>query len=216
MHLECLPAKGQKALGWFKNIAAKKHLVLAGGTALALQLGHRISVDLDFFTSDAFSTESMIQEIKRFKLDYQILQEEEGSLTAIVNGVKVSVFKYHYPFTDLKVRIKGIPVAGILDIASMKVIAITQRGAKRDFADLYFILQDTPFRKVAVNMIRRFGAERVNPLLIGKALVFFDDAEGDPEPQYLREKPEWKDIRKFFKKNVKQLVFDLQNAKEEP
>ncbi|MBI5196498.1 MAG: nucleotidyl transferase AbiEii/AbiGii toxin family protein [Nitrospirae bacterium] len=215
MHLECLPAKGQKALGWFKNIAAKKHLILAGGTALALQLGHRISVDLDFFTMDDFSSESLIQEIKRLKFDYQILQEEAGSLTVIVNSVKVSVFRYHCPFTDLKVKIKSIPVASILDIAAMKVIAITQRGAKRDFADLYFILQDTPFRKVAANMLRRFGTERVNPLLIGKALVFFNDAEGDPEPQYLRDKPDWKDIKRFFKKNVKQIVFDLQNAKEE-
>ena len=54
--------------------------------------------------------------------------------------------------------------------------------------------------------------ERINPLLIGKALVFFDDAEADPELQYLRDKPDWKDVKKFFRKNVKQMVIDLQSA----
>lgn len=214
MRLECLPVNGQKMLGLFRNIAVNRHLVLAGGTALALQLGHRVSADLDFFTAEEFSTEALIQEIKGFKLAWQILQEEAGGLTVIVNGVKVSVLRYPYPFIDFNGRIKGIPVAGLMDIAAMKVIAITQRGAKRDFVDLYFILQDTPFWKIAANMLRRFGPEKVNPLLLGKALVFFDDAEADPEPQYLKEKPEWKDIKRFFKQNVKQMVLDLQNAKE--
>lgn len=214
MHLECLPPEGQQLLGLFKDIAADNHLVLAGGTALALQLGHRISVDLDFFTEDDFSIEVLIQEINKFKLGCRILQEGAGTLTCIVNGVKVSFLRYPYPFMEIPRRVKDIPVAGILDIAAMKVIAIAQRGAKRDFVDLYFILQDTPFWKVAANMMKRFGAERVNPLLIGKALVFFDDAEADPEPRYLRDKPDWKDIKKFFRKNVKQMVLDLQGAKE--
>lgn len=214
MHLECLPPEGQKLLRRFKDIASDNHLVLAGGTALALKLGHRISVDLDFFTGDDFSTESLIQEINKFKLGCRILQEGAGTLTCIVDGVKVSVLRYPYPFMEKAGRVKGIPVAGILDIAAMKVIAITQRGAKRDFVDLYFILQDTPFWKVAANMMNRFGAERITPLLIGKALVFFNDAEADPEPQYLRDKPDWKDIKKFFRKNVKQVVLDLESAKE--
>jgi len=214
MHIECLPPDGQKLLRRFKDIASDKHLVLAGGTALALQLGHMISVDLDFFTGDDFSTESLIQEINKFKLSCQILQEGAGTLTCIVNGVKVSVLRYPYPFMEKAGRVKGIPVAGILDIAAMKVIAITQRGAKRDFVDLYFIMQETPFWKVAANMMKRFGVERLTPLLIGKALVFFDDAEVDPEPQYLRGKPDWKDIKKFFRKNVKQVVLDLESAKD--
>jgi len=214
MHIECLPPEGQKLLGRFKEIAAENHLVLAGGTALALQLGHRISVDLGFFTGDDFSTESLIQEINKLKLSCQILQEGAGTLTCIVNGVKVSVLRYPYPFIETAGRVKGIPVAGILDIAAMKVIAITQRGAKRDFVDLYFIMQNVPFWKVAANMMNRFGAERITPLLIGKALVFFDDAEADPEPQYLRDKTDWKDIKKFFRKNVKQVVLDLESAKD--
>src|SRR4030067_3330507 len=127
MHIECLPPEGQRLLRRFKDIASDNHLVLAGGTALALQLGHRISVDLDFFTRDDFSTESLIQEINKFKLGCQILQEVAGTLTCIVSGVKVSVLRYPYPFMETAGRVKDIPVAGILRIAAIKGKAINQR-----------------------------------------------------------------------------------------
>jgi hypothetical protein len=202
-------------LSSLKGIILKNRFVLAGGTALALQLGHRLSIDLDFFTQSEFSTESILQEIQKLRLNPQVLQEERGALTTIIEGAKVSMFHYPYAFIDKIVNIKGAPVAGILDIASMKIIAISQRGAKRDFIDLYFILQDTPFWKIAQNMIERYGANRINPVLIGKSLVYFRDAENEPEPQYRRkEKPKWEAIKKFFIKNIQQMVIDLQKARE--
>ncbi|MBI5327879.1 MAG: hypothetical protein HZB80_06265 [Deltaproteobacteria bacterium] len=71
----------------------------------------------------------------------------------MVNEVKVSMLYYPYPFLDKKLHWKGVDIAGIIDIAAMKVMAIAQRGAKRDFVDLYLILKDIPFRKIAENMI---------------------------------------------------------------
>lgn len=215
MHIKCLPKHGQKVLSSLKGIILKNHFILAGGTALALQLGHRISVDLDFFTQSEFSTESILQEVQNLRLDPQLLQEERGTLTTLIEGVKVSMFYYPYPFIEKIVNIKGVPIAGILDIASMKIIAISQRGAKRNFIDLYFILQNIPFWKIAQNMIERYGANRINPVLIGKSLVYFRDAENDPEPQYCRKAmPKWEVIKRFFIKNVRQMVIDLQKAKE--
>lgn len=106
-----------------------------------------------------------------------------------------------------------MPVAGILDIASMKVIAISQRGTKRDFIDLYVILQEVPFHKIAEHMINRFGKERINPLHIGKSLVYFSDAESNPEPEYVKGKEiKWDKIKKFFKGHAKQFVLDLDIA----
>lgn len=215
-HIKCLPKHGQKVLSSLKGIIHKNHFILAGGTALALQLGHRISVDLDFFTQNEFSTESILQEMQKFRLNPQLLQEERGALTTLIEGVKVSMFHYPYPFIDKIVNLKGVLIAGILDIASMKIIAISQRGAKRDFIDLYFILQNIPFWKIAQNMIERYGANRINPVLIGKSLVYFRDAENDPEPQYCgKAMPKWEVIKRFFIKNVQQMVIDLQKAKEE-
>ncbi len=125
------------------------------------------------------------------------------------------MFQYPYPFMGKNKELDGIPTAAIIDIASMKVMAISQRGAKRDFVDLYFILQDIPFWKIAENLIKRFGKERINPVHIGKSMVYFNDAEVDPNPKYCKGKEsDWKTVKKFFSKNLHQMVIDLHNAKE--
>lgn len=213
MYTECLPANGKRVLRRLKGIVRSHRFVMAGGTALALQIGHRVSVDLDFFSEEPFSTGFLFKEMEDAGLNPTLMLEEEGTLTTDVEGVKVSMLRYPYPFVDKKVRWEGFVLAGILDIAAMKVIAISQRGAKRDFVDLYFILQDIPFRKIAENMVNRYGPNRINPVNIGKSLVYFDDAEEDPEPLYLKKGGTgWKDVKTFFKKNVKQMVLDLQDA----
>ncbi|MEW6215946.1 MAG: nucleotidyl transferase AbiEii/AbiGii toxin family protein [Nitrospirota bacterium] len=107
-------------------------------------------------------------------------------------------------------------IAGVLDIATMKVIAISQRGTKRDFIDMYFILQDIPFHKVARHMIKHFGKERINPVHIGKSLVYFSDAESNPEPEYIRvREASWDKVKKFFKGHIKQFVLDLTTTVKE-
>ena len=213
MHTECLLPQGQKLLGILKGIVHKHNFTLAGGTALALQIGHRVSVDFDFFSEKQFSTDALYREFQKAGLKAIVQQETEGTLTAMVHGVKVSMLYYPYPFLDKELNWKGIDIAGIIDIAAMKVMAITQRGAKRDFVDLYFILKDIPFRKIAENMIERYGADRLNAINIGKAIVYFSDADIDPDPQYCgKERPDWKDIKKFFVKNVRQMVIDMQEA----
>lgn len=180
---------------------------------MALHLGHRISIDLDFFTNVNFKVESIISGIRKKGHPFRIISEGEEYLIVDVDGIKVSLFKYEYPFMEKPVFYKGVQVAGILDIASMKVIAISQRGTKRDFIDLFFILQDMPFHKVAEHMVRRFGRERINPIHIGKSLVYFSDAESNPDPEYINGKElSWDNVKKFFRHHVKQFVFDLDMA----
>ncbi len=213
MHTECLPPVALRVLTDLKETVRAHKFVLAGWTAAALHLGHRMSVDFDFFTETPFSTDKVFQEIKKTGRTVETLQEERDTLTVTVDSVKASFFHIPYPFLEKKTPLHGIPVAGMIDIASMKILAITQRGAKRDFVDLFFILQDIPFTKVAENMIIRFGKDRINPVVIGKALVYFSDAESDPEPVYLGKRKEWKIIKKFFLDHVQQFVLDLDKAK---
>ncbi len=215
MHIECLPSHSRDILNRLKRTARIYRFILAGDTGLALQLGHRISVDLDFFTGRPFYTEKIFQEIKQLGLGPVVQKEEKGTLTIIVHGTKVSIFHYPYSFVEKKAEMDDISVASIIDIASMKIIAISQRGAKRDFVDLYFILRNTPFWRIAENMIKRFGKDRINPVYIGKSMVYFNDADVDPDPRYCgKEKPDWEFIRKFFIKNIQQMVIDLQKARE--
>lgn len=213
MHKECLSAKGWKILRSFKGMLNKYHAMLAGGTALALHIGHRISEDLDFFTTKDFRVESIISEIRKTVYPFRIISEGEGSLVAEIAGIKVSLFKYDYLFLEKPALIEGIQVASVLDVASMKVIAISQRGTKRDFIDLFFVIQAIPFHKVAQYMVRRFGKERINPVHIGKSLVYFSDAEADPEPLYVKNKEiKWDVVKEFFRHHVKQFVLDLDVA----
>jgi hypothetical protein len=112
--------------------------------------------------------------------------------------------------------IEGARIAGLLDIAAMKIIAINQRGTKRDFIDLYCILQAIPFHKVADHLVRRFGKERINAVNIGKSFIYFSDAESEPDPQYLKGKAvRWETAKEFFKQHVKQMVLDIDIATKE-
>jgi len=213
LHLETLPKDSQVVLTKIKSLIKKHRFVLAGGTGLALQRGHRVSEDLDFFTKQTFSTDLLFREIKGKKLSPMVLQEEKGTLTVTAHGVKLSFLQYAYPFKEKMADLDGVPIAGIIDITSMKIIAVSQRGAKRDFVDLYSVLQTVPFWKIAENLMERFGKDRVNPVHIGKSLVYFKDADIDPDPRYLgNEQLPWDQVKKFFKKNVKQMVIDLDQA----
>jgi hypothetical protein len=215
IYKNCLAPKGWAVLKKLRNVVSKHEFVLAGGTALALWKGHRISFDLDFFTLHDFRNDALIPEIKRSTRDYQVISEEEGSLTLEIEGVKVSFFKYEYSFIEETARLEHAMLAGILDIAVMKVIAINQRGVKRDFVDLYAILQEIPFHIVARHMIMRFGKERINPVHTGKSLVYFADADTNPDPAYRKGMElNWDHIKKFFRAHVKQYVLDLEAARK--
>jgi len=213
MHKECFPEHDWVILKSLKDVFTKYKAILAGGTACALHLGHRISMDLDFLTRMDVHIESVISEIRKAGHSFQIISEGEGYLVGTIDGMKVSLFTYEYPFLEKTVIYEGIRVAGVLDLASMKVIAISQRGTKRDFADLYGILQEVPFHKIASHMVKRFGKGRINPVHIGKSLVYFSDADSHPEPEYVKGRDvSWEKIKSFFKSHVKQFVLDLDTA----
>jgi len=210
VHKACLPNEGWKVLRDLSGIVAKYRAVLAGGTALALRLGHRISLDLDFFTDAEFDSEKVISAMRKTRFSFRVLSEAKGSLIMEADGVKTSLLFYEYPFLDKPTLFHKIPIAGLLDIAAMKIIAINQRGTKRDFIDLFFVLQNVPFHKIAEHMVKRFGRERINPVQIGKSLVYFADVEADPDPEYTRgNESDWQMIKTFFRNHVKQFTFDM-------
>ncbi len=216
MHRECFSEKGWEVFRALAELTHEFQATLAGGTALALQLGHRISSDFDFFTLRDFTPDSAISSIRKTGLPFRVTSEGAGTLNTEVNGIKVSLLRFDHPFLETALVLDGIQIAGMLDIASMKVIAISQRGLKRDFVDLYFILQEKPFHQIAGHMVKRFGAERVPVIHIGKSLVYFADADGNPEPAYLRGKEvKWEEIKRFFRKHVRQFVMDLDVAVKE-
>ncbi len=213
MHPEALSAGCKGLLARLTRLAKKYDFVLAGGTALALQLGHRISYDLDFFTKRAFDAGSVLKDIDRSGVKYEVLQRGNGTLLLKTDKAKFSYFRLPYISFEEIVKYSGVKMAGIRDIAAMKLLAIYQRGTKRDFVDLFFILRDLPFRKACACFVKKYGATKINPVGVGKSLVYFADAESDVSPEYIGDyRPKWDDIKKFYVTNIKQLVYDLETA----
>jgi hypothetical protein len=192
---------------------AERHgFILAGGTSLALFLGHRVSGDLALFSEEAFVPDLLAGDLRSMQLNPKVTQLAPGTLSVVIEEVKVSFFRYAPPFVDPPRRYKGLAVASILDVAAMKLVAIAQRSARRDFVDLYVILHQTSFSAVAARAVQRYGAGLIEPVVIGKGLTWFEDADGEPEPHYLGQPLPWSDVKAFFTSSFRQFVLDLDAA----
>ena len=153
--------------------------VLVGGTALALQMGNRESIDLDLFSTDDFSSNEILSSLLN---DYQIIVNNQLTQTLIstINQVKVDFIKFHYPFIRPFVIIENIRMASIEDIAAMKLDAITGRGSKKDFYDLFFLLQH-----YSIDELFSFYSEKYphqTTFHVIRSLSYFEDAEIQPNP----------------------------------
>lgn len=166
---------------------------LVGGTSLALQLGHRFSIDLDLFSyCDAIPTD--IQTI----LFHHGLRVENISLSERikifkVNEIKVDFVNYGYPWLSEAICEDSITIASIDDIAPMKLSAITNRGTKKDFVDLYFLLDRFAFPDILGLYHKKYPD--ASDFLLYKSLVYFDDAEHDPMPRMFQP-VSWDQVKK--------------------
>lgn len=140
MHPESINQKTSLVFEKIAKSGLASKFYLAGGTALAIQLGHRESIDLDFFSQENFSHAELKNKLPESGKFY-LSGEEEGTLHGALDEVKSSFLKYSYdlmyPFLDFE----GIKIADERDIAAMKIDAISSRGSKKDFIDLYFLLE---------------------------------------------------------------------------
>jgi len=171
-------------------LLAKTRLV--GGTALALQIGHRKSIDLDFFGELDFEIQELIDSIKEFA-DLTILSESKNIHIYSINGIKVDFVNYKYPWIDDAVYKDGILLAGIKDIAAMKISAIIGRGTKKDFIDIAFLLQKFSLKDILGFYSLKYNDGSIFAAM--KSLTYFDDAEGDIMPDMLIKKS-WKQVKK--------------------
>jgi len=198
MHKEVLSKKTERLLIKIKDIC--KDFYLVGGTALALQVGHRKSIDLDWFSKKSFSVRQLKIKLKKIgKL--KIIQEEEYTLNCVLDGVRLSFFRYPYKNISSLIKYENIKLASIKDIACMKIDAISSRGSKKDFIDLYFILKKFSLEELLKMFDKKYKGIEYNRLHILKSLSYFEEAEKDPMPIMLKG-IKWSDVKDKIKEEV--------------
>ncbi|MBF8249523.1 MAG: hypothetical protein HW400_124 [Candidatus Levybacteria bacterium] len=171
---------------------------------MALQIGHRISVDLDFFTSQIFDEKTLAGELSQLP-EYK----EEGTAWRTVWGkvanTKFSLFYYKYPLIQKTVPFAGIQIISKEDIAAMKIHALEDRGTKRDFIDLYFLAKEFTLEQMLKFYGQKYGNLEDHLYIIVRSMNYFADAEMDDMPEMLLP-VSWEDVQKFFQNQAIKLA----------
>ena len=173
---------------------------MIGGTALSLQMGLRESFDFDFCVPEQFNNELLLEELGKIG-EVKVKQNQSGTCDVILNGVQVSFFYYPNKIINELMKPQEMPklrMASILDIAIMKIVAIGGRGAKKDFFDLYNIINKCriSIKELAEGLIEKCGS-KTNYVNIIMGLSYFEDAEQEILPKTFVEY-NWEEIKEFF------------------
>ncbi len=212
LHFGILPKATKRSLDFLSNQKWFEHTgwYLAGGTALALQVGHRKSVDLDFFIKyPRFDNTDLLDKLS-LGGDLEIKLNKDNTIFASLFKAKISFIAY--PFFVPKQKPVHYGVVKILkptDIAVMKIIAISQRGRKRDFFDLYWCAQNLESLEETIKRLPvQYPRVAHNYHHILKSLVYFEDAEGDPAPVIFF-KASWSEVKKFFRGEIPKITKNI-------
>jgi hypothetical protein len=186
----------------FKEI---REAYLAGGTALALQIGHRVSVDLDFFTKKEFSEAGLVLKLKKLP-SFTEDRTAKWTILGKVGETKFSMFYYEYPLVDKTKIFENISLASLSDIAAMKVHAIEDRGTKRDFIDVYFLSKKYTLSKMLDFYQKKYSVSADRLYFTVRALDYFEDAEKESEMPNMLLPVNWEEVKEFFRKETKRLA----------
>lgn len=204
MFEQVLSERTRKLLSTINDELNKHNFYLGGGSALSLHIGHRVSEDLDFFTLKEFET-SHLSHYLETNFRYQEISVSSGTLYCTVNEVKVSFIQYPIPLLFPLTDFYKIKIADWRDILAEKFKTLSQRGSKKDFYDIYccYIEKKLNIGEGIKLLKQRFKGTELNYYHILKSLVYFEDAEQEPELM-LRKKIPWQTVKDFFTNNIKQ------------
>lgn len=204
MFYNILDKKRLDLLPLFKNF--KKDFYLGGGTALALQIGHRDSLDFDFFKEGDIDTQKLFARLEEFFADHHLLkvQEEKNTLGLIVDdNVKLSLFGYRYKIIKELIYEENLNLASIEDIGCMKLSAITGRASNKDYIDLYYILQKIQLADLLEKASEKFPDLDRN--LILKSLIYFEDVNLEPIMFKNNNHIDFEEVKRFLEERIKEL-----------
>jgi hypothetical protein len=207
MPYEALTKEGKRVFNFLDKF---EDFILAGGTALALRLGHRLSVDFDFFTEEDIAA-GLLLKAKRIFSEYLItvLVDNKEELTFLVNNVKVTFLKYPFKQIYKSEKFEKVELFSVREIALTKAYSIGRRGVYKDYIDLFFILKERHISLVEIieKCPEKYG-QAFNSRLFLEQLIYLDDVE-ETAVKFLREKVSKDEVRKFMEGEVAALRSQL-------
>ncbi len=193
-------------LGLLRTLMQKDYLkefYLVGGTSLSLQIGHRISIDLDMFTSTDFDPKELKMTLEDDFPNFRVELERPNTLITTINDVKVDFIRFKYGFAHPIVQFDEIRLVNISDIAPMKLDAISGRGKKKDFFDLYFLLEHFSLKEMLD--LYQLKYPNVSIFHVIKSMNYFEEAENELNPIILDKKITWNKVKKTIMKEIQRL-----------
>lgn len=203
-HPEILTPRQRRVLALIGRPLGERGFFLAGGTAVALHLGHRRSADFDWFAPEFDDPARVADDLRGHGIDLRADQIAPGTLHGAVGGVRITLLRHRYPMlAKLRPWPGGVRIAGRADLAAMKLLAVAQRGAKKDFVDIYAVAQQKKSLQQMVQSYRqKYQTGDIAHLLC--SLAYFDDAERERMPRMLWD-VRWRDVKKTIRQWVERI-----------
>ena len=205
LYWKTITANMRLVLGQFAQNQIARSFYLAGGTALSLQLGHRRSIDLDFFSpSEDIPTLRPQLEAALAPLGGILADSAWGNLVYLAQNVRVGFYGYGFPLIAPTLQAEDMLLASIPDIALMKLDALLSRATRKDFYDLYFICQNLPLQQIFPKAQQKYASIRDFEIQATKRLVFFESAENDSDPVLLQPVA-WETVKEYFIQQAREI-----------
>jgi len=175
MHKEVLTKEQVSLLPLIKSFS--QNFGLVGGTAIALYLGHRRSIDFDLFTNEEFENLKIRREILKFRRIERVLRDEDGQYTIIIDGVRFTFFCYPFKINFSKNFDGAIKLPDLLTLAAMKVHALGRRAKWKDYVDLYFVMKKLGGLGKIIKKARQIFSSEFNEKMFRVQLAYFKDID---------------------------------------
>ena len=194
-----------RAIQLVSELSEIKKAYLGGGSALAFQIGHRISVDLDFFTQEQFYAKELSTKLSKYP-EFVQAGTAEQTVWGKIGETKFSIFYYKYPLLEQTVPFEGLQLASLADIAAMKIHAIEDRGTKRDFVDVYFLSKKYTLEEMLNLYQKKYGVLEDHLYTILRSLDYFEDAEQETDMPKMLAEVNWEEVKEYFRKETNMLT----------
>ncbi len=197
MHQEILTKNQVELLPLLKDFSAD--YILVGGTAVALHIGHRHSIDFDLFSPKKIKRQSIKNYlVKKKYFVNKLIKEEEDQIHFIINNVKITFFQYPFIINELADFNRIIKIPSLLNLAAMKAFALGGRAKWKDYVDLYFIIKNHLPLKTVIQRAGKIFGEVFNGKLFLEQLSYFEDINYEEEVMYLNQPVDKIVIKEFL------------------